>query len=355
MHALVEDALPYLVAFYLVDSLVLVRASEWALLAPWQGFRVERSGLHLAGLSPFAEAAGIFVPPLLLGPEGVVLLDDWPAPTEARPLRFEALGTVAADGPAVRFADRRVATPAPSAARRLADTLRALAAAPSHERAARLGEALGGKADFERARERRGVVLRLARPRRWLGLAQLVATFGLLPASVAGEWAPGPGAVLLLVLVLHVAILALSWRMLRGCGLRAGAVASVLAPMLLFPPAAIHASCHLSRDLFLDLDPLAAAGAILDREAFRALASRLVHRLEVVRGLGDEAAAAADAQLCSWRGVLKAAGTSLEQVLEAPASLDPAAALYCPLCASEYRAGFSTCSDCRVALRGLAT
>ena len=231
MHALVEDVLPYLVVFYLVDSLVLVRASEWALLAPWQGFRVERSGLHLAGLSPFAEAAGLFVPPLLLGPEGVVLLEGSPAPTEASFVRFDALGKVAADGPAVRLAGRRVATPALPAARRLAATLRALAAAPSHERPARLSDAFGGKADFEHARERRRVVLRLGRPCRWLGIAQLG----------------------------------------------------------------------------------------------------------------------------SWRGVLKAAGTSLEQVLEAPASLDPAAALYCPLCASEYRAGFSTCSDCGVALRGLAT
>ena len=355
MHALVEDVLPYLVVFYLVDSLVFVRVSEWALLAPWQGFRVERSGLHLAGLSPFADAAGIFVPPLLLSPEGVVLLDESPAPTEASFVRFDALGKVAADGPVVRLAGRRVVTPGPPAARRLADSMRALADAPSHERPARLKEALGGKADLEVARERRNAVLRLGRPGRWLGLAQLVATFGLLPASVTVEWAPGPGVVLLLVLILHVAIVASSWRMLRGCGLRLGAVASALAPMLLFPPAAIHASCHLSRDLFLDLDPLAAAGAILDGEAFRALAGRFVHRLEVVRGLGDEAAAAAAAQLASWRDVLKAAGTSLEQVLAAPASLDPAAALYCPLCASEYRAGFSTCSDCGVALRGLAT
>ena len=355
MHALVEDVLPYLVVFYLVDSLVLVRASEWALLAPWQGFRVERSGLHLVGLSPFAEAAGLFVPPLLLGPEGVVLLEGSPAPTEASFIRFDALGKVAADGPAVRLGDQRVATAALPAARRLAATLRALAAAPSHERPARLSDALGGKAGLERARERRLVVLRLGRPCRGLGIAQLAATFGLLPASVAVEWARGPGAVLVLVLALHVAILTLSWRMLRGCGLRSGAIASALAPMLLFPPAAIHASCHLSRDLFVDLDPLAAAGAILDGEGFRALAGRLVHRLEVVRGLGEAAAAAAEAQLASWRGVLKAAGTSLEQVLEAPASLDPAAALYCPLCASEYRAGFSTCSDCGVALRGLAT
>jgi len=42
-------------------------------------------------------------------------------------------------------------------------------------------------------------------------------------------------------------------------------------------------------------------------------------------------------------------------VLEAPASPDPSAALYCPLCAGEYRAGFSTCSDCGVSLRALAT
>jgi len=355
VHALVEDVLPYLVVFFLLDSLVLVRASEWALLAPWRGFQVERSGLHLAALLPFAEAAGLFVPPLLLSPDGVVLLEGSPAPTEASLVRFDALGKVAADGPAVRIGGRRVATPGPPAARRLADTVRALADAPPQERPARLKEALGGKAELEGARERRAVVLRLRRPVRWLGLAQLAATFGLLPASVAVEWAPGPEFVLPLVLVLHLGIVAAAWRMLRACGLRAGAIATALGPMLLFPPAAIHASGHLSRDLFLDRDPLAAAAAILDGEAFRALAGRLVHRLEVVRGLGDDAAAAADAQMSAWRAVLKAAGTSLEQVLAAPSSLDPAAALYCPLCASEYRAGFSTCSDCGVPLRGLAT
>jgi len=237
VHALVEDVLPYLVVFYLVDSLVLVRASEWALLTPWRGFRVQRSGLHLVGLSPFAEAVGLFVPPLLLGPQGAVLLEGSPAPTEGSLVRYDALGRIAADGRAVRIADRRVLTPGPPAARRLAATLRELADASPRERPARLKEALGGKADLEGARERRNAALRLGRPGRWLGLAQLMATFGLLPASLAIEWAPGPGAVLLLVLILHGAIVACCWRMLRGCGLRSGAIASALAPMLLFPPA----------------------------------------------------------------------------------------------------------------------
>lgn len=356
MHTLVEDVLPYLVVFYLVDSLVLVRASEWALLAPWGRFRMERSGLHLVGCSPFAQAAGLFVPPLLLSPNGVVLFDPAAAaPSEATLLPFDGLGTLAVDGKTLVLGGRRIATPGPAAARKLRATVKGLRDAPPGERPARLRD-LGDarRADLDRARSRCAATRGPSRWLRGLGLAQLVATFGLLPASVAFEGAPGPETVLLLLLALHVLIVALSWRMLRRCGVSSGDATSALAPMLLFPPAAIHAGTHLSRDLFLDLDPLAAAGAILDAEAFRPLARRLVHRLELLRGLGPDAAGAAETQLGSWRAVIAATGSSLEQVLEAPASADPSAALYCPLCAGEYRAGFTACSDCGIPLRSLA-
>lgn len=353
MVELVEDVLPYLLVFYLVESLVLVRPSEWALLIPWRSFRLERSGLHLAGVSPLAETIGLFVPPLLLSADGAVLVDPAVTPPESRLLAFEAMGPVAVDGRAVRIGDRRVATPAPAAARRLAAALRALRDGPAAERPARLREVLAGKADLDEARARRTVQVGCGRLLRGLGLALFLATFALLPASVAIE-GPGPGPVLLLVLALLLAIAGVSWTMLRRCGRSRAEAASAVAPMLLFPPSAIHASGHLARDLYLDLDPMAAAAAVLPGEAFLAVARRLVHHLDALRGAGEGAAAGAEAQLASWRDVLKAAGASLDDVVAAPASPDPSAALYCPLCGGEYRAGFSTCSDCGVPLRALA-
>lgn len=356
MHTLVEDVLPYLVAFYLVDSLVLVRASEWALVAPWGRFQLERSGLHLAACSPFAQVVGLFVPPLLLGPNGVVLFDPTVAvPQEATLLPFDGLGDLSVDGKTLVLDGRRIVTPAPAAARKLLATVRGLRDATPGERPARLRDVHDGRrADLDLALSRRTATRGPSRWLRGLGLAQFGVTFGLLPLSVSLEGAPGPEAVLLLLLALHVLTVAIAWRMLRRCALPPGDVTSALAPMLLFPPAAIHAGAHLSRDLFLDLDPLGAAAAILDAEGFRALARRLVQRLELLRGLGPDAACAVEAQLGSWKRMIEAAGSSLERVREAPASTDPSAALYCPLCSSEFRAGFTACSDCGIPLRSLA-
>jgi hypothetical protein len=175
-----------------------------------------------------------------------------------------------------------------------------------------------------------------------------------LPASLVWEGLPGPAPVLLVLLALHVTIVVLSWKMLRRCGVPSSEVMAAVAPMLLFPPAAIHAWSHLSRDLYLDLEPLAVAAAILEGEALREVARRLVYRGELLRGLGDEAALAVEAERAAWRKTLKAAGTSFERVLEAPVSTDASAALCCPLCVAEYRAGFTTCSDCGIPLRRVA-
>jgi hypothetical protein len=41
-------------------------------------------------------------------------------------------------------------------------------------------------------------------------------------------------------------------------------------------------------------------------------------------------------------------------LLEPPPRPEPEAARFCPLCAAEYRDGFSTCTDCGVLLEAFA-
>src|SRR5262245_61831710 len=84
MHALIEDVLPFLVAFYLLDGLAVVRRCEWLLAAPWSRFWAARKGFYLAGLSPFAELVSAVDPPVRMG---------------TRSLHVEAIATVPGEPP----------------------------------------------------------------------------------------------------------------------------------------------------------------------------------------------------------------------------------------------------------------
>ena len=49
MHELIEDVLPFLVVFFVLDGLAIVRRYEWLLLAPWGRFRAVRGAVVRRG------------------------------------------------------------------------------------------------------------------------------------------------------------------------------------------------------------------------------------------------------------------------------------------------------------------
>jgi hypothetical protein len=177
--------------------------------------------------------------------------------------------------------------------------------------------------------------------------------FLVIPALLGlGEAAEGlVRAALVVLAATHVALVVAAYRALRRFG--SPSATSALQAMALFPPDAMHAPLTLSRDLYADALPLAAAAALLETRAFEDLARRERHRreaaLEAARGTDREAFCRVELEIAD--GIVVEAGADLARVKAAPALSDATAAAYCPLCFTEYRAGFATCSDCGAPLR----
>jgi hypothetical protein len=359
MHALIEDVLPFLVAFYVLDGLAVVRAYETLLAAPWSPrFRAATKGFSLLGLSPFSELLSAVDSPVRIGSAAVYVESAAAAPGELPELASIPLDglSVEASDRTVRLGGRSLHLPSKAAAERLVASLRELAALPPSDRGRRIRALLENTADVRAVRALRAIHRRFQRVLSLLGLALFVVTFVLLPAGVAVRWERGPSlaTLLLVVLAVHASILGVSYAALTRLGCARPAAVNMLLPLVFFPPSAAHASFAIFRDLYARFDALAVAGAFLPAEDFRALARLEVHRLRREAERGGEVAEWAALREKAWARAFDELGTSMREVLRPPARRDGDAASYCPLCGGEYRAGFAVCTECRVPLEALA-
>ena len=358
MHALIEDVLPFLVAFYVVDGLAVARRYEWLLAAPWSRFWATRSGFHLVGLSPFAEVVSAVDCPLRFGTVALYAETRPPSPGEPPELASVPLDglRVLVNDRTLKLGERAVTLPSAAAAAHVAGVVRDLAARPASERAHRLRTLLAETTDLGALRARRATHLRFRGFLDWMGLALWIVTFVLLPVGVSWKWERGPGlaTVLLLGAALHAGILVSSWVALRRLGYEPGRTATVLLPLVFFPPSAAHASFVVFRELYARFDPLAVAGLLLRPADFQERARLEVHRLRREAERGGEVAEWAGLREKAWSRVFVELGTSLPEVLRPPARRGDDAASYCPLCGAEYRAGFAVCAECRVPLQAMA-
>jgi hypothetical protein len=358
MHELIEDVLPFLVAFYVLDGLAVARAHEWLLLAPWGRFRAARTGIHLVGLSPFAEVASAFDGPIRFGRKALHVETGTSTPggpPDLQPVPLDGLRVEASERD-LKVGGLSLTLPSPAAARHLAAVIRDLRDRPPHERGARLRTLVDEAIDLKELRALRATQQQFQQVLQWLGLGLWLATFVLLPAGVLWKWQHGPGlaAALLTVGAFHVAILVVAWRTLRTLGYRRGSAFSALLSLVFFPPAAAHASVVLFRDLYARFDPLAVAGVLLPPTEFQAVARMEVHRLRREAELGGDVAEWTNLREKARTRLLSELGTSLADVLRPPSRKDDEAASYCPLCGGEYRAGFAVCAECQVPLEAMA-
>src|SRR5512138_3916060 len=136
MHALLVELFPWLVALWALDALVQLGRGHLLLVRGAAGpFRVRGAGLHLAGLSPLAEAVVLHDLPFLASERRVFLFDPrrrsdpaLVADADLEALPREALAPVEREGRKVTAGGRAVlAAPTPEWAARLRDELAALA------------------------------------------------------------------------------------------------------------------------------------------------------------------------------------------------------------------------------------
>ena len=127
-----------------------------------------------------------------------------------------------------------------------------------------------------------------------------------------------------------------------------------IASILLSPPAAMHATKYLARDLGRDCHPLALAAARCSKEDYRTLASWVLRDLRFPRETGEPGDILA-ADCTDWfarqlgsavSSLLRNSGQEPEELLAPPSRESGLAQSYCPRCLSQFVIPGGLCPDC---------
>jgi hypothetical protein len=351
---LVGELLPLLVAAYLLDCLVRVRAGQALFTSVWRRpFRLEGPGWRWAGLLPTSES--LLVPSLGLraNERGVLVSADGDAQRGGRRrlVAYEDIERVAVDDGHVRLGPGlALKATHPAAATELAALIEELRLTPRPRRLACIRRALRRRCDLGALRRRRLEQADDVRMLKVLSGAAFVVLFVVLPASVLPELERRPSLLLAGVLfaLCYLAVLSVSVRLLRRSGAKGWTLGSRVLPLVLFPPAAAHAPALVGRETSLGFEPLAAAALLLDPQEFRRLEQQ--RRRELAAGEAQEDGEESVVEAMTLDLVAREAGRAGVPELEDPSPADSSAAAFCPLCRGQYRAGFARCSDCDVPL-----
>lgn len=314
-----RELFPVLAALYLIDGLTWVKSSQ-LLFSSLGGrrFRARGAGLRWVGGLPLDRAYSLSRLPRIVTSEGQYVP-----------------GSPRLEGAALY--DPESWTLVPSQQR-------------GEARAAeRLGEA------FDRIVEREKMFLRQTRWLRLLAVCLFLLSFVVFPVVLylAAEGYRLMVPLVAVALLLYGSILGETARVaarLRRAGL--AVTRKILLPMVLSPPAALHAVSHLSRELLAGFDTLAVSAALLSRATLLRLARAELHGIEQARSSGEEGGWTA-----YWTerrrqviALLRRVGIEEREALAPPPRRDPMAAGYCPFCGTEYLQGFEACEDCRLPL-----
>lgn len=338
---LVGEILPVLVALYVIDGAVLVRAGQVLFVSGWGGlFEARGPGLRLPGLLPVAEAVVGVSLPFRACADGVLVPG---GRNRERLFPFDSMDAVSAEGGTVRLASGvELPVRPPGLAPEMARVLERLRTTPRGRRLARMRRELRRRSDPRALSSLRAREARMLPALRWLSGLAFLALFVLLPMSLtpALPRRPSPLVALLVSLVLYAATVGVSGRLLLDCGVRGKRLLGSLLPLFLFPPAAAHAPSIVVRDLFLGFEPTALARELLPPPA----------RDRFERRSGPVSPDAAAWDLEALVQGLVARGRGRGAPLSPPPRVDATAHAFCPRCLAEYRAGFSRCRDCDTAL-----
>lgn len=363
MVALIEDVLPWLAVFFILDAVVQLRRGQVVFARTGlEGYRLLGSGLHLAGALPFGAELHAYDLPFLPTREGVWIFDPnartAPPVVLAEALSFipwASLTDIQGEGMGVKGAGRLLfRARSPRAARALAAELALLQGAAEGAREAELGRWLDARFDVAGARARWVRVRRPAALAAMFGTLEMLVLFGALPALafLPGADVVGWERVLGLLGLSHVYALIAAALALARSGARARDVMSALGTLLIFPPYAARAGIHALRDALSSFEPLAVAEVLLPRADFLRYARRELVRTAESRESTLRLGLASfwDARRSALERLLVSAGSSVQEVLAPPPHAPSDVAAWCPLCATEYRVGFATCSDCGITL-----
>lgn len=364
-----------LLAIYGVECCFWVRR-EAAAFRAWIG---KKSHLVIASALPGGEVGGLFVGnplpplgtvyvcqewPLSLSPEAAYsyVAQAWPPARQhlqqGRLVRFDDLRVIEADDKSLRVnGELFVKTTSPRLARHLAALLRELRDLSVARRERAIESALAQLFDTPAIEQRVEDCRARSKTLRRLCNAELVHLFVVCPVVVemgafsaawpflAGGLALLSGAVLLAYWRAHAAL----WPEDK-----AGRW-SVVATLLLSPPAAIRAHDLLTRDLLAEFHPLAVASVLCEQEEIAALAAATLRdaRFPAYPVCPSEDDAACRTEAWSRERLTRALERFVERIggttalVDAPPErLSEDCRAYCPRCTNQFVLSEGTCHAC---------
>jgi len=358
---ILQSLFPYLIVLYALDCLVLVRMSHLLFTSRLRGdFRLRRAGVYLAGFWPGSWVVHSHADSILLTTRGVyfreIPADDKRANffDEYVFIDFDDLSEIKHDDLRVKVNGKRsVRMSSPAAARRIASFAGKLALLDQTGREEEIRAAFSRSMDLGAAKAAAATGREELYWLRALSTILFINIVLVLPFALVyrpmvlylGTLVSIIGANYLIVLTLALAV---HWNLFRDD--TAGRFQLVLH-LLLLPVSAMHPVSKLTREILSPFHHLTSA-AVLAPGVFPSLMREELLRITFSRtgrepkdyslywNLREEAV----------RDLCMKAGLNPIDLLEARGAEEGQGGSLCPMCGTEYRDGFETCSDCGVVL-----
>jgi len=352
---------PYLIILYAMDCLALVRTSHLLFTSRIRGeFRIRRAGLYLTGLLPGTWVIHSHTDSILVTTRGLYFrqfsVDDRRANfyDEYTFIDFDDLNSIKQDDFQVKINGKRTARMSShSAARQIVRFGRELAPLTQTEREKEIRTALARSMDMEAARAAVDAALEGLYWLRALSTILFVNIVIVLPfALIYRSMALYLGTIVSIIVANYLIVLTLAlaahWNLFRD---DAGGRFHLMLHLILLPVSAMHPVSKLSREILSRFHPLSAAAvlapgvlpSLMREELLRITFSRTGREpkdYSMYWNLREEAV----------RDLCMKAGLNPIDLLEDQGAVDGQDGSLCPMCGTEYRAGFDTCSDCGIAL-----
>ena len=355
---------PYMVILYLADCLIPVGKQQVAFISGFSGaFRKVGTGIHFAGFWPGIRVFITGKRPFCLTGSGIYLPLErvvepfrWSHPENYELFPYAGIDTLSADNGTINLNNSvTIKTCSDFEARKLSKRLENLKNMEYSERRTvieaytRNDTALSGvKAGYSRWYEKAGFLDRMS-------ALMFACFFFLLPAGLYLIPVPihlvyGLVAIMLTVYVVIFTAACRQWKQLYS-GNRT-LIFKLIVTLLLSPVSTMHISGYITRNLLSTFDSLAISALLLPQKTFNDLIRKELYFIGCARVNKDEFGWPEfwKSRCVSMGSLLKSMHLNVDDLFARPQKTETDAAGYCPVCRTEYRRGFSTCSDCKVLL-----
>ena len=365
MREIFATLFPYFILLYILDSIKYLH-NHFVLFVAYGGsaFKLKGSGFHLSDVSPLGISIVSHRIPFMVSRRGLYFLRQEYAPGavlyEAEDFDFipyKDMKTVSSDGRDIKIDGKSVfRVPSSMVAGTMSALIQDLRDTQPEKRSGRLETAFEEALNGAKVKELRGFFARQCLSLRYLCSMLFLGLFLIVPGLLYTELYQvidiRPfflGIVLLYILIVSKTISA--HRKLYGS--EKGHRYSTILSLVFYPVCAIHATTHLTRDLFGRFDYVTLAAALLSPSAFLPVIRKELYMIEHLKSqLKDpDWAEAWDLRETHLNSLATWAGITVNQVFACPEKEDQMILSYCPLCSAQYRINHDHCPDCGARLR----